>query len=105
MQWTTSLAIGISQNLSVLVVFLLSLSYDDLILILGSLLAKKYATAVVQSATHADEFTALSVDVPEEILDSWTTKILTWEHDREQPNLYFNPSSGTSYRIVYPGSP
>ena len=74
-------------------------------LLLGTLLAKKYAAALVQSATHADEFTALSVDVPEEVLASWTTRIVAWELDREQPNPYFNPSSGMSYCIAYPGYP
>jgi hypothetical protein len=29
-------------------------------------------------------------------VDSWTTRIRSWEHDRTQPNPYFNPSSGTS---------
>ena len=85
-------------------VFLFSFSYEDLILVSGTLLAKKYATALTQSATHADEFTALSADVPKEILDPWTVKILAWEIDREQPNPYFNPSSGTSYCVLYPSS-
>jgi len=52
-----------------------------------------------------DEFAALSVDIPEEILHSWTAKILTWELDREQPNPYFNPSSGMSCHVVDFGPP
>ena len=63
---------------------------------LGPLLAKKYVNALEQSATHSDEFTDLCTDVPEDTLDSWTKRIVLWEGDRNQPNPYFNPSSGTS---------
>jgi hypothetical protein len=59
------------------------------------LLAKKYTNALVQAATHMDEFTALCVDIPQETLDSWAARILAWEVDRKQLNPYFNPSSGT----------
>ena len=54
----------------------------------------------MQTTTHEDEFAALCTDIPEDILDSWTTKILAWELDREQPNPYFNPSSGTSKYVL-----
>ena len=64
------------------------------LLLLGTLLAKKYTNALEQSAAHADEFDALCVDVPKETLDSWTEKITSWECDRSKPNPYFNPSSG-----------
>ena len=62
----------------------------------GTLLAKKYTNALVQSTIHVDELNALCVDIPEGILDSWTARILAWELDREQPNPYFNPRSGMS---------
>ena len=72
------------------------LSDRKLIPLSGTLLAKKYANALAQSAVHADEFAALCVGIPEEILNSWTARILAWEVDRDQPNPYFNPFSGTS---------
>ncbi|KAF9777691.1 hypothetical protein BJ322DRAFT_1114826 [Thelephora terrestris] len=63
---------------------------------LGTLLAKKYTNALVQSATHADEFDALCVGVSPDTVNLWTERILNWEGDRSQPNPYFNPSSGPS---------
>ena len=70
----------------------------------GTLLAKKYVNALTQSGTHADEFAALCIDIPEETLDLWTTRIVAWELNREQPNPYFNPSTGMPYYIMYYGS-
>ena len=66
----------------------------------GTLLAKKYVSAIAQSVTHADELAALCVDIPKDILDSWTARIIAWELDREQPNPYSNPSSGTLEYIM-----
>ena len=37
---------------------------------------------------------ALCVGVPQDILDAWATRVEAWELDRDQPNPYFNPSSG-----------
>lgn len=62
----------------------------------GTLLVRKYTNALTQSTGHTDEFTALCIDIPKDTLDLWTTRILSWERDRNQPNPYFNPSSGTS---------
>ena len=62
----------------------------------GTLLAKKYTNALAQSATHEDEYVALCVGIPADTLGPWRTKILTWEADRDQPNPYFNPTSGMS---------
>ena len=45
------------------------------------LLAKKYTNALVQSATHEDEFEALCINIPLTIIDSWMARILTWEFD------------------------
>lgn len=55
---------------------------------------KKYTAALAQSTTHSDEFSALSVDIPKDMLDSWTARIRSWENDRNQPNPYFNPLTG-----------
>ncbi|KAF9782642.1 hypothetical protein BJ322DRAFT_1022239 [Thelephora terrestris] len=63
---------------------------------LGTLLAKKYTNALVQSATHEDEFTALCTGISSETLGLWTTGITEWELDRTKPNPYFRPSSGLS---------
>ena len=65
------------------------------------LLAKKYANALIQSATHTDELAALCVGIPKETLDLWTTRIITWEFDRKQPNPYSNPLSGVPNYIVH----
>ena len=67
----------------------------------GTLLARKYANALTQSTTHVDEFDALCTDIPEGILNSWSARILAWEVDRDQPNPYFNLSSGTFECVVY----
>lgn len=75
--------------------FIFFLAYN-LTPISGPLLAKKYTNALVQSATHVDEFTDLCVGIPKDVLDSWMAKILSWETDRDKPNPYFNPSSGMS---------
>lgn len=69
--------------------------YNHLNSVSGTLLAKKYINARTLSATHVDEFAALSTNVPDETLTLWASKICAWEVDREQPNPYFNPSSGT----------
>jgi hypothetical protein len=92
----TSLDTGIGPNWYVLV----RLPYFSTLLQLsdpvsGTLLAKKYINARTQSVTHIDEFAALSTDIPNETLALWTGRICAWELDREQPNPYFNPSSGT----------
>ena len=71
------------------------------LLLPGPLLAKKYATALTQATTHSDEFTALCINIPKYTLDSWTEKIISWEDNRNQPNPYFNPSSGTSDNSDY----
>ena len=66
----------------------------------GTLFARKYANALIQSATHVDEFDALCVDIDEEILNLWTSRILAWELDRQQPNPYFTLLSGMSRRVA-----
>ena len=77
-------------------IILFSFSYDNLTSTPGTLLAKKYTNALTQSATHADEFSALCIGILDDTLASWTAAILSWEGDRDQPNPYFNPSSGMS---------
>jgi len=97
MRWTISSVIGTGPSLSVLVGSFFSFSHTmSLSLLSGTLLPKKYTNALTQSATHTDEFAALCVSIPKDTLDSWTAKILSWERDRNQPNPYFNPSSGMS---------
>ena len=80
-------------------------SRDDLHPHPGALLAKKYTNALAQATDHGDEFTALCTDISAEVLDSWTTRIISWELDRSQPNPYFNPSSGTSNSLTYLSPP
>ena len=109
MQWTTRLAIGTGQSLFALVgtFHLILVPKPDRSFHTGTLLAKKYNNALVQSAVHIEEFAALCTDIPQETLDSWTARILAWELDRDQPNPYFNLSSGKpgSSQIVAPLDP
>ena len=65
----------------------MSCFYNHLNSVSGTLLTKKYINACTLSATHVDEFAALSTNVPNKTLTLWASKICAWEVDREQPNL------------------
>ena len=59
----------------------------------GLLLVKKYLNTVQKAKVHREELSLINAGLPVTLVESWTSKITTWEKDRSAPNPYYAPAT------------